>query len=393
MIDVLYMAWRYVRFHRGKTLLLVSAISLVLFLPAGLYVVVERGARTLTARAESTPLLIGARGSAVDLTLSALYFRSPNLSPAEFREVDRVTRSGLAVGIPLHLRYTVQAQRIVGTTLDYRELRRLTVAEGRWFGLLGECVLGAEAARVLGAGVGDHVLSSAGSAFDVAGAFPLKMPVVGVLSPRGTPDDEAVFVDLKTAWVIAGLAHGHGNVNASREGDRGVLRREDGNVVADATVLSYTEITPHNVGSFHFHGDPDGFPVDAILAVPKDRRSGILLRGRYEEEGAAVQMLVPSVVVGEILETMFSVRNYVILGSIGVGVATVMTAALVFVLSIRLRRREIETIQRIGGSSGRLRGMLAAEILLVVLGGVAIAGILTVCVGRLGDALIRFIGS
>jgi hypothetical protein len=37
--------------------------------------------------------------------------------------------------------------------------------------------------------------------------------------------------------------------------------------------------------------------------------------------------------------------------------------------------------------------MLAAEILLVVLGGVAIAGILTVCVGRLGDALIRFIGS
>ena len=209
MNHVLYMAWRYIRFRWGKTVLLVSAISLVIFLPAGLYVVVEQGARTLTARAESTPLLIGAKGSAVDLTLSALYFRTPNLSPCEYREVRRVDQTGLAIGIPLHLRYTVRNQRIVGTTIDYADFRRLAVARGRWFGLLGECVLGAEAARVLGVDVGDAVLSSAGSAFDVAGAFPLKMPVVGVLKPTGTVDEEAVFVDIKTTWIISGLAHGH----------------------------------------------------------------------------------------------------------------------------------------------------------------------------------------
>ncbi len=393
MNDVLYMAWRYVRFHWGKTVLLVSAISLVFFLPAGLHVVVEQGAQTLTARAESTPLLIGAKGSAVDLTLSALYFRPPNLSSSEFREVHRVNRTGLAIGIPLQLRYTVGKQRIVGTTKDYADFRGLAVAEGRWFGLLGECVLGAEAARVLGVDVGGHVLSSAGSAFDVAGAFPLKMPVVGVLKPTGTADDETVFVDLKTTWIISGLAHGHDNVNAAQEGDRGVLKREEGNVVANATVLSYTEITQQNIDSFHFHGDPDSFPVDAVLAVPTDRKSGILLRGRYEKEGTAVQMLVPSDVVSEVLETMFSVRNYVILGSIGVGVATLITAALVFLLSIRLRRREIETIRKIGGSSRRLTGMLASEILLVVFGGVVIAGALTLGVSRFGDLLVRFIGS
>ena len=393
MNDVLYMAWRYIRFHWGKTVLLVSAISLVLFLPAGLHVVVEQGAQTLTARAESTPLLIGAKGSAVDLTLSALYFRPPNLSPCEFREVHWVSRTGLAIGIPLHLRYTVRKQRIVGTTMDYADFRSLAVAQGRWFGLLGECVLGAQAARVLGVGVGEYVLSSAGSAFDVAGAFPLKMPVVGVLKPTGTADDEAVFVDVKTTWIISGLAHGHDNVNAAQQGNKGVLKREDGNVVANATVLSYTQITPQNIDSFHFHGDPDSFPVDAVLAVPKNRKSGILLRGRYEQQDTTVQMLVPSQVVNEVLETMFSVRNYVILGSIGVGVATLMTAALVFLLSIRLRRREIETIRKIGGSSRRLRGMLVSEILLVVFGGVVIAGVLTIGVSRFGDLLVRFIGS
>ncbi|NVL93482.1 MAG: ABC transporter permease, partial [Desulfobacterales bacterium] len=317
----------------------------------------------------------------------------PNLSSVQYKEVNRVSTTGLAIGIPLHLRYTVRKQRIVGTTMDYADFRGLKVAHGRWFGLLGECVLGAEAARVLGVDVGEHVLSSAGSAFDVAGAFPLKMPVVGVLEPTGTADDEAVFVDIKTTWIISGLAHGHQDINTAREGDRGVLKREAGNVVANATVLSYTEITRQNINSFHFHGDPETFPVDAILAMPKDRKSGILLQGRYEEEDTAVQMLVPSRVVNEVLATMFSVRNYVILGSIGVGVATLMTAALVFVLSIRLRRREIETIRRIGGSSQRLTGMLAAEILIVVMGGIVIAGALTAGVSRFGDLLVRLIGS
>ena len=139
--------------------------------------------------------------------------------------------------------------------------------------------------------------------------------------------------------------------------------------------------------------DGFGFPIDAVLAVPTDRKSRVLLRGRYEEEGTAVQMLVPSLVVNEVLETMFSVRNYVILGSAGVGGATLMTAALVFVLSIRLRRREIETIRKTGGSSRRLTGMLAAEILLVVFAGIVIAGVLTAGVSRFGNLLVRFIGT
>ena len=139
MKDVLYMAWRYLRFYWGKTAVLVASISLILFLPAGLNVLVERAAEVLTARAEATPLLIGAKGSAVDLTLSALYFRPPHVEPIGHREVTRVDSSGLARGIPLHLRFTVGRQRIVGTTLDYAEFRGLRVDRGRWLAMLG-CV-------------------------------------------------------------------------------------------------------------------------------------------------------------------------------------------------------------------------------------------------------------
>jgi len=387
MSDVLFLAWRYLRFNRGKTAVLIASISLILFLPAALQVVVREGARTLTARADSSPLLVGSVGSGVDLTLGALYFREPTLEPMAYSEVGRLAETGLATAIPLHLRYNVRGRRIVGTTLDYFEYRGLQPETGRTFAVLGECVLGATAARGLQASVGGSVLSSPAGAFDVAGTFPLKMKVVGVLAPTGTADDEAVFVDLKTAWVIGGLAHGHTDVTAPGA-ESGVLAVEGDNVVANASVLSYTEITPDNIDSFHFHGSPDGFPVDAILAIPHDRKSGVMLRGRYEEPASAVQMVVPRAVVDDLVETMFSIRDAVFAVSIGLGLATIATAILVFALSIRLRRRELDTMRKIGASRGRMRSVLATEVLLVVVVSVALAAALTALVGRFGSAVV-----
>ena len=390
MSDVLFLAWRYLRFNWIKSLVLLASISLVLFLPLGLQVVVQQGADMLTSRAAATPLLIGAKGSAVDLTLSALYFRAPTIEPIAYREVTRVNQSGLAAGIPLQLRYLAGRQRIVGTTTDYIAFRGMRLAEGRLMALLGECVPGALAAEKLGVGVGDHVLSTPAGAFDVAGSYPLKMPVVGVLAPSGSPDDDAVFADIKTTWVIAGLAHGHMDM-AAPEAESGVLRREGRNLVANAAVLSYTEITPDNIDSFHFHGDRAGFPVDAVIAFPDDRKSSIMLRGRYETRQDTVQMVVPLRVINSLLDTVFSVRNFVVLGSIGVIIATAAIAALVFGLAIRLRQREIATIQKIGGPRRRVSAMLLTEILLVVCGAVIIAAGMTLAVSRFGGVLVHVI--
>lgn len=254
---------------------------------------------------------------------------------------------------------------------------------GRMIALLGECVLGAKAANEMQAAPGSYVLSSPAGAFDVAGTYPLKMKVVGVLTPVGTADDEAVFVDLKTAWVIAGLGHGHMDM-VQPEAARGVLRREGDNIVANASVLSYTEITEENIDSFHFHGNVSEFPIDAVIAVPQDQKSELLLRGRYLEGDEAVQMLVPRKVMDNLLDTIFTVRNYIVMAAVVVGISTLATTVLVFVLSLRLRRREIETIRKIGGTRRRVLAILSSEILLVLLLSGLIAWGLTVLVSRFG---------
>src|SRR5690554_4371800 len=106
MRDVLYLAWRYLRYNRGKTAVLIGSIALIFFLPASLRVVVERAAGMLTERAEQTPLLVGARGSPVDLTLASLYFREPSIASFPFSEVEELNDSGLATAVPLHLRFS-----------------------------------------------------------------------------------------------------------------------------------------------------------------------------------------------------------------------------------------------------------------------------------------------
>ncbi len=388
MSGPLYLAWRYVARHRAKTAILVTAIALIVFLPVGLQVLVGQSARELTARAESTPLLVGARGSALELVLSSLYLESRPPEPTDWAQVERVAESGLARAIPLHLGFRARGHPIVGITLEYLDFRGLRIAQGRRMALLGECVLGARAARELGLGPGGELVSSSETVFDLAGDYPLKMRVVGVLAPLHTPDDLAVFVDVKTTWVIEGLGHGHQDL-AAPDAESAVLASEGGRITANASVVEYQEITPQNAGSFHFHGDLSDYPVSAVIAIPRDAKSRAMLMGRFEGDSESQQILRPVSVMEELLETVVTIQGYVVAAIAIVAAATLATAALVFMLSLRLRRREIETLVKIGGARQSIAAVLASEIVVVLSLGVLLAAGLTLITSRFGSAAIR----
>jgi putative ABC transport system permease protein len=366
----------------------VASITLVAYLPAGLRVVVGESAAQLTARADATPLLVGAKGSPLELVLSSLYFDADPPAPTSAAAAERVRDSGLARAIPLYVRFSVRDVPIVATSIDYFELRGLRPAAGRLMAVLGECVLGAVAAEALGVGVGDAVVSSPESVFDLAGVYPLKMSVVGVLEPTHTPDDRAVFVDVKTAWVIEGLGHGHQDLSRP-EAAAGVLDREGDRITANASLQQYNEITPANIDSFHFHGDPSAYPLSAVLVVPQSDKAEVILMGRYESADGLEQIVRPRRVMDRLLATVFTVREFVVGAMLLVALATAATAALVFLLSIRLRRSEIATMHRIGGSRRRVGAVLASEIVVVVAASALLAAVLTWLTSRFGEALIR----
>ncbi len=256
--------------------------------------------------------------------------------------------------------------------------------------LVGDCVVGASAAQALGLEPGAGLVSSPESLFDLTGVYPLKMKVKGILKKTHTPDDLAVFVDLKTTWVIQGLMHGHQEVQKSQ--DKSVILKQTGqNVTANAKLFHYTEITEKNMASFHFHGDVSGYPLTAVMAFPHDKKSGTILMGRYLSKEESLQIIRPVTVISGLMETIFRFKNILDAVIVTVGLATGLAIILVFSLSLRLRQREIRTIFRLGCRKSTMAGLVSAEIsTIVAVSGVLCAGLL-IFVNLYADDLVRLV--
>ncbi len=393
MKDTLFLAAHALTWYRGRSLTIIACLALTMWLPMTVRIMLSEFRAEITARGDATPLLVGSVQSRIDLALHALYFEGFKPVPTSMAEVDRIQATGYADAIPIHASYRTQSRNdqpgavIVGTDPEYFEFRDLKVSRGQQMAILGDCVVGSSAARRLGLEPGDSILSASENAFDLAGDYPLKLNVTGVLEAAHSPDDNVVFVDLRTVWIIEGIGHGHQQLS-SESGSDLLLKSDQQQVTASAAVLPYTEITTANIDSFHFHGDPADFPVTAVIAVPNSDRDRILLRGRYEGRDALVQCLQPAEVVGELLEIVFRVEQLVRISSLVAFAVTAVLLSLVLSLSLRLRQAEMDTMFRLGCSRGMIAGMLATELAIMLSAAISVAASAAVLSrGVLADAL------
>lgn len=390
MLDSLFIAWKYISYNKIKTTVLVACITLISFLPFALQLLLDESERQLMSRAVKTPLVVGQKGSALDLVMNTLYFGDDVPELMTMAAADRIADTDLALPIPLYVRFKARGNPIVGTTLDYFEFRGLQIARGRQLAVLGDCVLGARIAEDLALKPGDSLVSSPESLFDLAGIYPLKMKVAGILEKSHTTDDLAVFVDLKTAWVIQGLGHGHQDVTRLKDPTL-VLKRTESNVAATAKLFHYTEITEKNMASFHYHGNLSAYPISAVIAVPHDAKSGTILRGRYLSKEQTQQIAKPETVIDGLLQNIFRIKNVLDAVIAVVALATVLAIILVFALSLRLRQREIQTIFKIGCSRMTIARLIAAEIMIIVVSSALLCSIMMVAVQSVSNDLVRML--
>ena len=390
MLDSLYIAWKYIGYNKIKTATLVACITLITFLPFSLELLLNESERQLMSRAVHTPLIVGAKGSSLDLVMNTLYFGEDVPELITMAASDRIADTDLALSIPMYVRFKARGNPIVGTTLDYFDFRGLKIAQGRQLAVLGDCVLGAKVAESLALKPDDSLVSSPESLFDLAGVYPLKMKVVGVLEKSHTSDDLAVFVDLKTAWVIQGLGHGHQDVTQLKDPTL-VLKRTESNISATAKLFHYTEITEKNMASFHFHGDLSAYPIGAVIAVPYDAKSGTILRGRYLSKKETQQIVKPEEVIAGLLQNIFRIKNVLDAVIAVVALATVLAVILVFALSLRLRQREIQTIFKIGCSRLTIVKLMAAEIMIIVLASAVLCSVMIFAVQNISHELVRML--
>jgi len=222
----------------------------------------------------------------------------------------------------------------------------------------------------------------------MAGVYPLKMRITGIFTATGTADDDAVFVDLRTTWLISGLAHGHDDVASAKDA---VLKTETGNVTANASVRMFNEVTDRNLNGFHFHGDESAYELSAIIIIPRDAKSEALLAGRYLKSSSPVQLIRPREEFDSLMSTLFQVQTLALAALALTFTAAIAISALVFALSFRLRLREFATLGDLGISPLALALTKTFEISLVTGAGLAIALIITAIVQLNAHAWVRLL--
>ncbi len=386
MTGTLLLAWRHAVRHRGRTLVLVACIALTLALPAAAQRVVDRFRAQLTARADATPILVGPRASRFDVLFAGLHFRAGDLRPLPNRLHESLLEEPGILSIPIHLGFTARGRPIVGTGSEYAELRGHEIRAGAPAALLGDAVLGSAAASSLGLGPGDEIASDQRELYDIAVPPSIRLAVTGVLAPTGTADDDAIFVDVRTCWLLAGRIHGHDDAAALAERGSAVIGAEGDHVAVRAELVERNAVG-EEAALFHAHGDLAEAPLTVLILVPETEKVGTIVRARLDASPEH-QAFVPSRVVEDLLAAVFRVKRLVDALALLLGVSTAALVALIFALTIRMRAAELETLHRIGCPRWTTVRLVGMELLVIVAGAVLLAAPLVLAVDRLTGAVL-----
>ena len=157
--------------------------------------------------ARGIDLVVGAKGSGLQLVLSAVFHADVPTGNVRLPDLRDIARHPMVAGvIPLSLGDAYGGFRIVGTTHAYVSHYGGGIAQGRLWERPMEAVLGSRAARDtrLRTGesfVGAHGLGGgAGGSEFLHGEHPFE--VVGVLRETGTVLDRLILVDSASVWIV-----------------------------------------------------------------------------------------------------------------------------------------------------------------------------------------------
>lgn len=181
----------------------------------------EKFEKLFTKNIEGIDLVVGAKGSPLQLILSSVYqIDAPtgNIPLAEFRKLQK--NPMVEKAIPLSFGDNYMGFRIVGTSQDYYEHYELNLENGNWFGSSLEVVLGAEVAEKTGLQIGDEFSGSHGLAEEGETHDEANYKVVGIMAPSGTVADKLILTPLESVWQIHAHNEGESHQHAEHEHDQ-----------------------------------------------------------------------------------------------------------------------------------------------------------------------------
>ena len=367
-------AWRSIQQRSLASLLTAISMALGVMLVVAVLVVYSVVDHAFHRGGAGYDLIVGPpKGSNLDLVLSSVFYVGQPISTLPYSVYQDLYESRIGLGavrlaVPICLGDTYQDKRVVGTTPDmFNELtyfgdKHYEFAEGQNFEAdkFYDAVAGAAAARQLKLKVGDQFRPTheiGGKTDDKHGAF----TVVGILKPTGTPNDNALFVNIEGFYRVGG----HTGTPEGKTENKPDKRSE-------TESAAKPEAKPEEHHEDHEHEEiPDSRKqVSAVLVcVDKPALQTRTLAAEINK-GKVAQAAIPSDEIATLFERIIGNIEVVLLVF---AVMIVLVAGIGIMVSIynsmNDRRHEIAIMRALGARRSTVMMVILLESILLSLGG------------------------
>ena len=206
-MNLLRLSWKNIRFKPWNALLSILLFALGTGLISLLLHVQKQLQDNFESNLAGVDLVIGAKGSPLQLILSSMYHidaPTGNISLQEARPFLNPKHPIIEDAIPLSMGDNYRDFRIVGTTHNILDWYGAEIGQGAlWVNNL-EVTIGSEVAESLGFRLGSTFNSSHGmvTSDEIDHSHDQSFEVVGILQPTGTVIDQLILCTTQSYWAV-----------------------------------------------------------------------------------------------------------------------------------------------------------------------------------------------
>lgn len=220
-MNLLWLSWKNLTFKPLNALLSVLLFALSIGLISLLLNLREQADEQFDNNLAGINLVVGAKGSPLELTLNSMYhvgYATGNIKLGQVKAFFSPKHPIVEDVVPLSVGDSYRGYRIVGTIPKILDWYGAKLAEGKLWQHDFEVVVGAEVARVNGLKLGDKFKSNHGI-IDEGDENNIEhdddFTVVGILAPSATVMDQLVLTTNQTYWY----SHEHAEADGREEQD------------------------------------------------------------------------------------------------------------------------------------------------------------------------------
>ncbi|MFC3199807.1 ABC transporter permease [Parapedobacter deserti] len=367
-MNMLQIAWKNIRQNPATSILGILLTAFGTGILCVLMLTSHQIEEQLDNNSRGIDLVVGAKGSPIQLILSSVYHMDNPTGNISLAEADKLAANPLVrLAVPLSLGDNYRGHRIVGTDSSFLQLYGLELTEGQLWQDDFEAVVGAEVARRHGLRIGDKIYGAHGLSEDGHTHDEHPYIITGILDAKHPIADRLILTNLASVWRM------HGD-------------HRDEDDVAGVGEHEHHHGEHHDHDGHPAHGHTDGEPV-LVKSIMGDIGSGereitsLLIQYRNP---AAIGMLPRLVNQNTALQAASpAIESARLFSLLGIGIDSLQVLAYVIMLmaalsvfislynALKNRKYDVAIMRTLGASQGKLFGIVIAEgILLTFVGAV-----------------------